>query len=507
RMSVPGADVLGEMLVDEELSRPIKPRTPLLRSIATHGGLYAAINAGSILVGLLVLPLYARALPPEAFGAQDLVLLLVTLTTLVAPLEIAQGLARQYVEVNSQDERKRLASTALWFTLGQEALAAVLLTIAGPLLSPWSLGPWSGPSLWLAVVGFAVAHGLYTLLLSQLRWRLQPARYCGAVLTQTALVNGLGLCLTVLLGWSLPGIIVAYAGGYGAAAVVTFSLGRADYTLRADRGSLGKMLRFSFPLVPSSVAVLLYSYADRLVIRQSLTLDAVGHYSMLTRFAGLEKPLILAAAMALTPLVMSRYGDPDTRQDVARFCRYLWAGVLAAAILMAAFGPEVIAALATTVYSGDAPLLPLLAFAFALAELYIVAPGLFIARKTQIIATINIGSAVLNLLLNFFLVPRYGLLGACIGTTLSATTALALNVLLAQKHYPIPYPWRALMGSTVVAIIVSASAVEAGMAWPLWDYMSLGIRTLLAMTGIVGVVILLLGNELYAISRGLQRTV
>ena len=65
---------------------------PLLRRVAAHGAAYAALNAFAILVGLVVLPVYARVLPPEAFGAQDLVLLLVTLVTLTAPLEVAQGL-------------------------------------------------------------------------------------------------------------------------------------------------------------------------------------------------------------------------------------------------------------------------------------------------------------------------------------------------------------------------------------------------------------------------------
>ena len=336
------------------------------------------------------------------------------------------------------------------------------------------------------------------MLLSQLRWRFQPLRYAASVLIQTVTVTCVGLWLVVGEGWSYPGILVGSVVGHATAAGFAFVASRDDYTFHIDREALRTMLTFSLPLVPSSIAVILYSYGDRFVIRQWLDLDAVGHYAMLARFAVLVKPMLVAAAMALTPLVMSRHRDPQTPAEVARFCRYLWLGVLACILLLAAIGPEAMALLVTTRYVPDAHLVPLLAFAFALGELYVVAPGLFIARRTRTIALINIGSAIVNLVLNIPLVQIAGLLGACVGTTISAAGALFLNMRLAQRHYPIPYPWRALGGSAGLTAVVAGMAVTVGMAFPLWDITSLGIEVATTLVGLAVAAVWLLGPELRA---------
>ena len=133
----------------------------------------------------------------------------------------------------------------------------------------------------------------------------------------------------------------------------------------------------------------------------------------------------------------------------------------------------------------DAPLLPLLAGAFALAELYIVAPGLLIAHRTGTIAVINIGSAALNLVLNVLLVPMAGLLGACIATTASAAGALWLNIQLSQRYYPIPYPWGALSATGVVALLIGGLAVWVAGNSPMWDTTSLLVRGSVALVGFI----------------------
>jgi O-antigen/teichoic acid export membrane protein len=457
---------------------------------------YAAINASTVAIGVVVLPVYARVLPPEAFGAQDLLLALAACVTLVAPLEIAQGLGRHYADANQGDDRSRLASTALWFTISTEVGVVAALLLLGPWLSPWILGPWAASFSWLLVVAFVPVHGLYTLVLSQLRWRLEPFRYAAAALTQVVVVHSIGLPLTAIFGWNFPGLLVGYISGYAVAVALALLASRDDYRWQFDSAVLKRMLTFSVPLVPSSIAIILYSNADRLVLRQVLGLDAVGQFAVLARFAFVIRPLILAASMALIPIVVSRHKEPETPRVVARFSRYVWLGVLTAVLVLAAFGPELMGALVTDVYTSHANLLPLLALAGALAELYILAPGLLISGRTGTIALISVGSAVLNLALNVLLVPLAGVAGACIATALTAAGALVFSITLSQRFYPITYPWLALAGSGAVSFAAAVVAVLIGTSTAAWDWSSLAWRAACGLGGFLGAATWLLLPEI-----------
>jgi O-antigen/teichoic acid export membrane protein len=75
-----------------------------------------------------------------------------------------------------------------------------------------------------------------------------------------------------------------------------------------------------------------------------------------------------------------------------------------------------------------------------------------------VIAGINIAAAVVNTVLVFSLVPRFGLMGAAVGTAISFFGAFATLMVLSQRAYPAPHRWLKLSA----AFAVAAAAVIAG---------------------------------------------
>ena len=100
----------------------------------------------------------------------------------------------------------------------------------------------------------------------------------------------------------------------------------------------------------------------------------------------------------------------------------------------------------------------LLAFAAsAYAGYTVLAIGIGRARRTQFNWIVSGVAAVLNIALNFALIPPYGMMGAAVATA-AAYLALFVGMTINSQHvYPVPYQWRRVLTLSSVAIALTVS--------------------------------------------------
>jgi O-antigen/teichoic acid export membrane protein len=120
---------------------------------------------------------------------------------------------------------------------------------------------------------------------------------------------------------------------------------------------------------------------------------------------------------------------------------------------------------ATPEYYASALVVPLLVPAILLSGMYIFGPGLGIAKKTGVIALINIIGAVLNTSLNFTLIPLLGIRGAALATLLSSITVFAAYIIYSQNLYFIPHTWLRLAGALLLTIGVFFVGAQLHLTW------------------------------------------
>ena len=103
----------------------------------------------------------------------------------------------------------------------------------------------------------------------------------------------------------------------------------------------------------------------------------------------------------------------------------------------------------------------LLSFAStAYAGYTVLAIGIGRARRTQFNWIVSGFAAALNVGLNFWLIPAYGMMGAAVSTA-AAYVALFLGMLLnSQQVYPVPYQWRRVVTLSTVAVVLSVIGYE-----------------------------------------------
>jgi O-antigen/teichoic acid export membrane protein len=285
------------------------------------------------------------------------------------------------------------------------------------------------------------AIGVFQLVQNVLRFLLRPRAFAVASLLFSVGGLAVGVALVVGLDAGVAGVFAGQAVGglLGTAAAVLFT--RSLYRPHFDWASMRRMLAFSVPLVPASLGVFVTLYIDRIALNQLATLSAVGIFGIGYRLASLVSLLLIGFQIALTPIIYMRYREPSTPGELARAMRMFVGFALLVTLTLSIWAPEMLRVITPPEYWPADAVVPLLAPAILLANMYVFMPGLAIANRTRTIAVITIAGAVMNTTLNLALIPLLGVRGAALATLISAMAVFAGYVRTSQLTYPVPHRW------------------------------------------------------------------
>lgn len=449
----------------------------LLRDTLVYG-VSAILSRG---LSFIVLPIYTRILSPADYGALDMITVVGSLANLVVALEVTQGLVRFLGDVGSIEERRRLSSTALVFTLAAYATCF----LAAMLFSTWITDHLLGDTRFLGAMqiglGIIAVNGCFYLLQNQLRYELKSFAYAQASLLYAILVTGLGLLLGYGLGFGLEGVLLSQLIAAALSALMCLWHLRGTYRLVFDNKWLKTMLLFSMPLVPSGLATFLTLYANRLLLNATATLEDVGLFGVAARIAGIVSLLIVGLQSSLTPWIYANYRDPETPARLAKVTEWFTAAALLTCLTLGILSHEIMQLLVAPQFVASAPLVMPIALAAILGQMYIFFPGIAIAKRTNNQLAIFAVTAVVSVGLNWLLIPAWGVRGAAIATLLASLVFVGLWFVVSQRYYAVPVRLRSVGAACIMFAIAAASSqfvVDAG--WPLG--VTISIKLLIALS-------------------------
>jgi O-antigen/teichoic acid export membrane protein len=229
--------------------------------------------------------------------------------------------------------------------------------------------------------------------------------------------------------------------------------------LQFDRRLFRAMQKFGMPLVPSALALWAINFIDRLFVAAYKSQAEVGVYSAAIKVSSAIVFLMFAFRTAWPAFAYSIEDDREARRTYAFVLTYLVVVAMWIALALGALAPWLTALLTDPRYQRAEKGVALLAFAGAAYAGYtVLAIGSGRARRTQLNWVVTGFGAAVNIGLNFWLIPRYGMVGAAI-STLAAYVALFLGMTAyAQSVYPVPYQWRRVLTATACAAGLTVAA-------------------------------------------------
>jgi O-antigen/teichoic acid export membrane protein len=225
------------------------------------------------------------------------------------------------------------------------------------------------------------------------------------------------------------------------------------------------MQTFGMPLVPSALALWTINFVDRQFVVHYKGLAETGVYSAAIKVASVITFLMIAFRTAWPAFAYSIEDDREARRTYAFVLTYLVTFVSWVSLALGALSPWLVSLLTSARYQRAEEAVPILAFAFAAYAGYtVLAIGSGRARRTQLNWAVTGAGAAVNVALNIWLIPRYGMVGAAVSTLVAYVALFVGMTIYAQSVYPVPYQWRRLLTVVGAGVALTVAARAGGLS-------------------------------------------
>lgn len=233
---------------------------------------------------------------------------------------------------------------------------------------------------------------------------------------------------------------------------------RTGFSFRAFDWGIGtNLLMKGWPLILSGFVMAIYMKIDQTMLNWMLQSSDVGIYAAAVKVADGINFLPIIICSSLFPWVLQVQSSQDLFKDrlIAIHSLMIWLAL----VVITAFsigGDFVIAALFGDEFSESANVLTIYTWASLIVYVNVSSTLWIISQDMQKYKVLmDIGGAILNILLNVYLIPTYGPIGAAIATVVSYTLTFALA-------YSIIKPFRKNLRCVLSAIISPQKILRIG---------------------------------------------
>jgi len=347
-------------------------------------------------------------------------------------------------------ERPLLVSTGFFITLALGVSCAAVAFFVVPFIFKVS----GDNTAALGVVGvLSVAMLLASTqwvqyLQDVLRLHFSPWKFLGFSFCSRALGALLSVVAVLYWGSGVEGVLLSQALVLLTAIPLGLWLIRSDLVFKADAVWSRRLVAFGTPFIFTELAYWLFASIDRWMLASMAGVDDVGIYSVAFRFSTLAVFVATAFGMAWSPYAVKIRSDfPENHRRIYfEVLLILLVVMLMVAGTIALFAGELLGLLLPAEYFAAAVPLAILCFTAVLqASQQVTAIGISLANRTRVFAYLVWVAALLNVTLNWWLIPKFGVSGAAWSTVVSYFFLSAGFLFYTQRYYPLPVSWKRLL--------------------------------------------------------------
>ncbi len=393
------------------------------------------------LISMVLLPLLTSYLTTEEYGNYDLIQSFASLLIPMVTLQIQQAVFRYLLSSQEKEDKTKYVTSALIFLVCSSIICYPIVYVILRLLK-------LGGFISLLICVLYCSEAVYTLLGQVVRGLGFNLKYSISVIVFSA--SNLLFTAIFLAGLHLGlwGVVVSLTCGYGMSVIyMLFSSGMSGFIdVRAiDKQYLKKLLSFSAPIVPSSIALWIVNLSDRLIIIYFLGSSANGVYAVANKVPALFSTAYAIFNLAWTETASKVKDDGDPSEYYSRLFKSLYNFLIGMINVMVVVTPLIFEILVRGDGAYDAAInqVPILYYGVFFNSLVNFYSGIYIAyKRTKQVGYSSIAGAVMNAAINLIFVNTIGLYAASISTAISFFIIAIFRMIDLKKIVNIKYDWQ-----------------------------------------------------------------
>ena len=433
-----------------------------LKSLAKETAIYGVSSIVGRFLNYLLVPVYTIALPASSggYGVVTNIYAWVALILVLLTCGMETGFFR-FANKGQDDPMRVYSTTLLSVSIGSLVFVALGLLFLEPIAGWLEYGehPW-----YIGMMMIVVAmDAIQSIPFAYLRYKKRPIKFAALKLLFIFLNIALNLFYYVILEGNDVGYAFLFNLVCTSVVMVCMIPELRGFTYVLDKELLKRMLRYSLPLVILGVAGILNQVADKIIFPFVYPDEAeaavqLGIYGATSKIAMIMAMFTQAFRFAYEPFVFGKSKEKDSREMYAQAMKFFIIFTLLA-FLAVMFYLDILRHVIGRDYWDGLRVVPIVMAAEIFMGIYFNLSFWYkLIDETRWGAYFSLTGCIILILMNIFLVPKYGYIACAWAGFTGYGVAMLLSYFVGQKKYPIQYDLKAIGMYVLLAAVLYVAA-------------------------------------------------
>ena len=433
-----------------------------LKSLAKETAIYGVSSIVGRFLNYLLVPVYTIALPASSggYGVVTNIYAWVALMLVLLTCGMETGFFR-FANKGQDDPMRVYSTTLLSVSIGSVVFVVLGLLFLEPIAGWLEYGehPW-----YIGMMMIVVAmDAIQSIPFAYLRYKKRPIKFAALKLLFIFLNIALNLFYYVVLKGNDVGYAFLFNLICTSVVMLCMIPELRGFTYVLDRELLKRMLRYSLPLVILGVAGILNQVADKIIFPFVYPDEAeatiqLGIYGAASKIAMIMAMFTQAFRFAYEPFVFGKSKEKDSREMYAQAMKFFIIFTLLA-FLAVMFYLDILRHIIGRDYWDGLRVVPIVMAAEIFMGIYFNLSFWYkLIDETRWGAYFSLTGCTILILMNVFLIPKYGYIACAWAGFTGYGVAMLLSYFVGQKKYPIQYDLKAIGMYVLLAAVLYLAA-------------------------------------------------
>ncbi len=454
------------------------------KRLASNTLIFAIGTFSSKLLSFFLTRLYTEFLTPEQYGVTDLIQQSGNLLLPLVTLGIVNAVVRFGLEkgVRKQDV----------FTTGMLSLLVgiILLLIASPFLGTVEL---LSEHVWLLCL-FVFMSSLRSLCAQFVRAQSRVKLFAIDGILSTATTIGFNVLFLVALRntafGGVFGFIFSIICSDALSVIFLFTVAKLHQYIRfrgIDFKQSRAMLKYSIPLIPNTILWWITNVSDRYIVMANAAILGTAANGLYAAAYKIPSLIMLVSGIFMDAWQISAFTEEEGRDRFYTKVMSTYSSLLfvmaSGVILCTRFVPHVLFA---AEYYEAWRYIPLLVIAMAFTCMVNFLGSIYMVEKKSVRSLMTAAlSAIVNIVLNLWWIPKFGINGAAAATLVCYLLVFVIRLWDTRRYIRIQWDYVRLIACTLILFAQTAILLLEVPLWLLWEALLFGVVLLLCGKGML----------------------
>ncbi len=273
----------------------------------------------------------------------------------------------------------------------------------------------------------------------------------------------LNVYLIIILKWGIEAILLSNLIASAVSLLLVLPTIIKNFRFKFHSVLFKRMLKFGLPFLPAGFAVMLVQVIDVPILEKLTDLQTVGIYKANYKLGIFMMLYVNMFQFAWQPFFLQNAKEPNAKEMFSKVLTYFTLAGSVMLVVVSLFISDIAQiriagfSIIGSEYWSGLHIVPIVLLAYLINGMYSVfSAGIYIEEKSIYVPFITGAGAVVNIIVNFLLIPVLSLTGAALATFASYFVMALGYYFVTQKFYQIKYELKRI-GHILFAVLITGT--------------------------------------------------